>query len=129
MLATTPAMLRVPSRLPGEGCVTSTPTTIVFKLKRIPVLLDGICWLTPPHFRFHSRARLARYRAIASRRRSRQCLVHNFCPRDIWYLRTEISHFIVWPISEEPQFEIHSVDSLLVAHVLVPYLHNLKLFR
>ncbi len=32
-------------------------------------------------------------------------------------------------MSEEPQFEIHSIDSLLVAHVLVPYLHNLKLFR
>ena len=50
-------------------------------------------------------------------------------PRDIRYSRTEISHFILWPTSEEPQFEIYSVDSLLVAHVFVPYLHNLKLFR
>ena len=41
----------------------------------------------------------------------------------------DISRFIVWPISEEPQFEIHSVDSLLIAHMLVPYRHNLKLFK
>ena len=28
---------------PRRGCVMSTQTTIVFKLKRIPILLDGIC--------------------------------------------------------------------------------------
>ena len=38
-----------------------------------------------------------------------------------------ILRLIGWP--EELQFEIYSVDSLLIIYIFVPYIYNLKLFR
>ena len=60
-LATILATLGAFDAEPGDGCVTSTPTTIVLSSSMIPSCLFSTTWLMPPSLRLNLSATLAKY--------------------------------------------------------------------